>query len=176
MGGLCLAQAHMALDLLLLVDETCHLSREIMINAKHTYKRQRQIHCRWGIYEKFDRFGGSYVRSYVTFPLFISVILRFKQVVPFPSFSRWYRLQVIPFLFDLLLFSHSVVYSALWPHGLHHARLPCPSPSPELAQTHVLWVSDAIQPSHPLSSPSPAFSLSQHQGSFWRVSSSHQVA
>ena len=36
---------------------------------------------------------------------------------------------------------------------------------PELAQTHVHWVSDAIQPSHPLSSPSPsAFSLSQHQG------------
>ena len=35
----------------------------------------------------------------------------------------------------------------------------------ELAQTHVHWVSDAIQPSHPLSSPSPpAFNLSQHQG------------
>ena len=38
---------------------------------------------------------------------------------------------------------------------------------PELAQTHVHWVDDAIQPSHPLSSPSPpAFSLSQHQGLF----------
>ena len=37
----------------------------------------------------------------------------------------------------------------------------------ELAQTHVHWVSDVIQPSHPLSSPSPpAFSLSQHQGLF----------
>ena len=36
---------------------------------------------------------------------------------------------------------------------------------PESTQTHVHWVSDAIQPSHPLSSPSPpAFSLSQHQG------------
>ena len=47
---------------------------------------------------------------------------------------------------------------------------------PELAQTHVLWVSDAIQPSYPLSSPSPpAFSLSQHQGLFQWVSSSHQV-
>ena len=60
----------MALDLLLSVDETCHLSREIMINAKHTHKRQRQIYCRWGIYEKFDRFGGSYVRSYVNFSPF----------------------------------------------------------------------------------------------------------
>ena len=38
---------------------------------------------------------------------------------------------------------------------------------PELAQTHVHRVSDAIQPSHPLSSPSPlAFNLSQHQGLF----------
>ena len=38
---------------------------------------------------------------------------------------------------------------------------------PELAQTHVHRISDAIQPSHPLSSPSPsAFSLSQHQGLF----------
>ena len=48
---------------------------------------------------------------------------------------------------------------------------------PELAQTHVHWVGDAIQPSHPLLSPSPpAFSLSQHQGLFQWVSSSHQVA
>jgi len=47
----------------------------------------------------------------------------------------------------------------------------------ELAQTHVHWVGDAIQPSHPLSSPSPpAFNLSQHQGLFKWVSSLHQVA
>ena len=48
---------------------------------------------------------------------------------------------------------------------------------PELAQTHVHWVGDAIQPSHPLLSPSPpAFNLSQHQGLFQWVSSLHQVA
>ena len=47
---------------------------------------------------------------------------------------------------------------------------------PELAQIHVHWVGDAIQPSYPLSSASPAFSLSQHQGLFQWVSSSHQVA
>ena len=47
----------------------------------------------------------------------------------------------------------------------------------EVTQTHVHWVGDAIQPSHPLSSPSPpAFNLSQHQGLFRWVSSSHQVA
>ena len=48
---------------------------------------------------------------------------------------------------------------------------------PELAQTHVHWVADAIQPSHPLSLPSPpTLNLSQHQGLFQWFSSSHQVA
>ena len=47
---------------------------------------------------------------------------------------------------------------------VHHQLL-------ELAQTHVHWVSDAFPPSHPLSSPSPAFSLSQHQDFFQGVSS-----
>ena len=65
---------------------------------------------------------------------------------------------------------------SLPPHGLQHTRLPCPSTTPELAQTHVHWVSDAIQPSHPLSSPSPAFNLSQHRGLFQWVTSLLQVA
>ena len=48
---------------------------------------------------------------------------------------------------------------------------------PELTQTHVHWVGDAIQPSHPLSSPSPpAPNPSQHQGLFQWVNSLHQVA
>ena len=48
---------------------------------------------------------------------------------------------------------------------------------PEFTQTHVHRVGDAIQPSHPLSSPSPpAFNLSQHQGLFKWASSSHQLA
>ena len=48
---------------------------------------------------------------------------------------------------------------------------------PELAHIHIHSVSDGIQPSHPLSSPSPpALNLSQHQGLFRWVSSSHQVA
>ena len=72
--------------------------------------------------------------------------------------------------------------------------LPVHHQLPEFTQTHVHRVSDAIQPSHPLSSPSPpafnlsqpshplsspsppAFNLSQHQGLFKWVSSSHQVA
>ena len=46
---------------------------------------------------------------------------------------------------------------------------------PEFAQTHVHWVGDAIQPSHPLLLPSPALNLAQHLGLFQWVSSSHQV-
>ena len=48
---------------------------------------------------------------------------------------------------------------------------------PDFAQTHFHWVSDAIQPYHPLYSPSPpALNLSQHQGLFWWVGSSYPVA
>ena len=55
--------------------------------------------------------------------------------------------------------------------------LPVHHQLPEFTQTHVHRVSDAIQPSHPLLSPSPpAFNLSQHQGLFQWVSSLHQVA
>ena len=64
-------------------------------------------------------------------------------------------------------FSRSVMSNSLWPHELQHARPPCHHQLPEFTQTHVHWVSDAIQLSHPLSSPSPpAFNLSQHQGLF----------
>ena len=55
--------------------------------------------------------------------------------------------------------------------------LPVHHQLPEFTQTHVHWVGDAIQPSHPLPSPSPpTFNLSQHHGLFQWVSSSHQVA
>jgi len=70
------------------------------------------------------------------------------------------------------LLSHVRLFVTPWTPGLpvHHQL-------PELAQTHVHQISDAIQPSHPLSSPSPpALNLSQHQGLFQWVSSSHQVA
>ena len=56
-------------------------------------------------------------------------------------------------------------------------ELPIHNQLPEFIQTHVHRVGDAIQPSHPLSSPSlPALNLSQHQGLFKWASSSHQVA
>ena len=55
--------------------------------------------------------------------------------------------------------------------------LPVHHQLPEFTQTHVHWVGDAIQSSHPLSTPSPpTFNLSRYQGLFNWVSSSHQVA
>ena len=69
-----------------------------------------------------------------------------------------------------------------WVQSLSHVQLfatpmDCSTPGlpvhcqlPEFTQTHVHWVCDAIQPSHPLSSPPPAFNLSQHQGLFQWVS------
>ena len=62
-------------------------------------------------------------------------------------------------------------------HGLHHSRLSCSSVSPGVCPAYVHWLSDAIQPSHPLSPPSPpTLSLSKHQGLFQWVGSLHQVA
>ena len=64
------------------------------------------------------------------------------------------------------------LFATPWMPGLpvHHQL-------PESTKTHVHWVSDAIQPSHPLLTPSPpALNLSQHQGLFQWVSSLHQMA
>ena len=63
-------------------------------------------------------------------------------------------------------FSCSVMSTSLRPHGLQHARPPCPSPIPRV-YSNSCPLSDAIQPSHPLSSHSPpALNPSQHQGLF----------
>ena len=81
----------------------------------------------------------------------------------------WKSVQFISFTQSCLTLWDSV--NCITPgFPVHHQLL-------ELSQTHVHWVSDAIQPSHPLSSPSPlGFNLSQHQGLFKWVNSLHQVA
>ena len=85
-----------------------------------------------------------------------------------------YVLVIAIILFSSVQFSRSVVSDSLQPHELQHARPPCPSPTPGV---HVHRVSDAIQPPHPLSSPSPpAPNPFQHQGLFQWVNSSHEVA
>ena len=74
-------------------------------------------------------------------------------------------------------FSRSVVSDSLRFHKPQYTSLRVHHQLPESTQTHVHWVGVAIQPSHPLLSPSPpALNLSQHQGLFQWVSSLRQVA
>ena len=71
------------------------------------------------------------------------------------------------------------MFDSLWPHGLQPTRPPCPSPTPRVCSNSCpssWWCHPTISSSVPLSSPSPAFYLSQHQNLFQGVRSSHQVA
>ena len=82
--------------------------------------------------------------------------------------SLWHRL--------LSLFSWSILFDTLWPHGLQHTRLHCPSLSSRVCSNSCpLSQWSHIQPSHALLPPSPALSLCQHQGLFQWVSSSYQM-
>ena len=99
------------------------------------------------------------------------------QILP----VQWRIFWLVPSLVRLVWTSpsYSVQFSSvaqlcptLRPHELQHARPPCPSQLPEFTQTHIHQVSDAIQPSHPLSSPSPpAPNSSQNQSLFQWVNS-----
>ena len=81
-----------------------------------------------------------------------------------------------PVQFSSVQFSHSVVSTLCDPMNCSTPGLPVHHQFLESTQTHVNRLSDAIQPSHLLSSPSPlALNLSQHQGLFKWVSSSHQA-
>ena len=110
----------------------------------------------------------------------MSVLSQMSYYLDYCSFKVWNQLGIIPlimffflacifpvlvfcFFFFFLhsmevlgsgLFSHSVVSASLRPLGLQHARPPCPSPTPKACSNSCPQVSDAIQPSHPLSSPS----------------------
>ena len=74
-------------------------------------------------------------------------------------------------------FSRSVMSTLCNPMNRSTPGLPVHHQLPEFTQTHAHWIGDAIQPSHPLSSPSPpAPNPSQHQGLFQWVNSLHEVA
>ena len=92
-----------------------------------------------------------------------------------PSTFYWPQLSTYPFVVFIVQ-----LLSRVWlcePMNCSTPGFPLLHYFLEFAQTHIHWVGDATQPSHPLSPPSPpAFSLSQHQGLFQEVSSSHQVA
>ena len=94
------------------------------------------------------------------------------------SQREWLRLnEIIGWGPDLVQFSPSVVSKSLQPHESPHTRPPVHHQLSEFTQTHIHRVSDDIQPSHLLSSPSPpAPNPSQHQSLSQRVHSSHEVA
>ena len=100
------------------------------------------------------------------------------------TFSLWF-LSILYELYKHLYNAYSVQFSSVTqPCPTLCNTMDCSMPGlwihhqlPEFTQTPVHWVGDSIQPSHPLTSPSPtAFSLSQHQGHFKWVSSLQQVA
>ena len=99
-----------------------------------------------------------------TFPLFSS-----RNMNTLHPKIQWYLRAVV-----VQLLSHVQLFAAPWTDSM--LDFPVHHQLPEFTQTHVHWVGDAIQPSRPLLSPSPAFNLSQHQGLFYWVGSSHQVA
>ena len=91
--------------------------------------------------------------------------------------QSWVQVPLVP---SALLQFSSVAQACLTlcdPMNHRTPGLPVHHQLPQSTKTHVHWVGDAIQPSHPLSSPAPpALNLSQHQGLFKWVSSLHQVA
>ena len=108
----------------------------------------------------------------------IKRIIFHDQVRFIPDMLVWFNIwKSSNVIITSVQFSHSVVSDSLQPMDCSMPSLSVDHQLPDLAKTHVHRVSDAIQPSHPLLSPSPPdFNLSQHQGLFQWVSSSHQVA
>ena len=103
----------------------------------------------------------------------------FSIYFPWSDGTRCHDLHYLKEIIGSVQFS-SVTQSCLTlcdPMNCSTPGLPVHHQLPESTKTHVHWVSDAIQPSHPLLSPSSlALNLTEHQGLFKWVSSSHQVA
>ena len=112
----------------------------------------------------------------------MSLTVAYKSTQRFDSNYIWYHYLNLFYLcsrhtLSSVQFSHSVVSNFLWPIDYSTPGLPVNRQLQESMQTYARWVSDAIQISHPLSSPSPpAFNLSQYQGLLKWVSYLHWVA
>ena len=130
------------------------------------------------------------VPDHLAFHLFQKAILDLENFLKKVSCCKWVRFGEKVVSGELQSQRNKVIPIWQWKHQFSSVTqlcltlcdpMDCSTPGlpvhyqlPELTQTHVHWVSDAIQPSHPLLSPSPpVFNLSQHQGLFQGVSSSH---
>ena len=111
------------------------------------------------------------------------VVTRFSEIICLYNVESWFHKNLWPLKslvltpFNSVQFSHSVVSDSLQSHELQHTRPPCPSPTPRVYSNPCpssQWCHPTISSSVvPFSS---CLSLSQHQGLFQWVSSSHQVA
>ena len=130
-----------------------------LLTSKITFTRTRilAITLKWLFFFLFFFFACRF-----TF-LWLSFIDKLLEIYELASDQIRSVAQSCPTLFD--------------PMNCSTPGLPVHHQLPEFTQTHVHWVSDAIQPSHPLSSPSPlAPNPFQHQSLFQWVNSSHEVA
>ena len=136
----------------------------------HTFKLMYPIHvCCWNLSEKFPN-----LIHFILYIRLLSVHCSFKFV---KSLYSLYLFTDYPecawdstasdFQRSSVQFSSVQLLSRVWLFvDCSMPGLPAHHQLPEFTQTHVHWVGDASQPSHPLSSPSPAFNLSQHEGLF----------
>ena len=67
-------------------------------------------------------------------PLFLTLIFCFQWLTrhPLEIFHKYFKMNMSKIISIIVRFSRSVVSDSLWPHGLHHIRLPCPSPTPRI--------------------------------------------
>ena len=119
-----------------------------------------------------DIFGHNYNTQqwYISMYNFICIILLYIEYINKSIYLKYF----ISFQFSSVALSCPTFCDTM---DCSTPGLPVHHQLPEFTQPHVHHVSDAIRPSHPLSSPSPsAFNFSQHQGLFKWVGSLHQVA
>ena len=135
------------------------------------------FHASAGVFQRWDVFNFAQVKFIDVFSLFALYFWHsIKKSWPNPG------LQIISYVFSsksLIRFSSVAQSCPTLCDPMNHSTpgLPVHHQLPEFTETHVHWVSDAIQPSHPVSSPPPpAPNPSQHQSLFQRVNSSHEVA
>ena len=127
-----------------------HISKVLAHNLE-TVELPERIHVICGV--KNGKADQSHHRKSWTLNIFLYKVI---QMMKYGMVRK--TIKDVTAVIDIMLLSRccccSVTSGSLRPHGPQHARPPCPSPAPEFRQTHVHRVGGAMQPSHPLSSPS----------------------
>ena len=123
---------------------------------------------------EFYNFGREEFLYYMTTPCFLAKQKKLSRMFTGFIAREWKYRRFLPLSVQFSSVTQSCP-TLCDPTDCSMPGLPVYHQLPEFTQTPVRWGHDAIQPSHPLSSPSPAFNLSQHQGLFKWVSSLYQV-